>query len=85
MNWFILRMHRLHVEKFGPTMLDLSNWIRAFKNYSVSNKEVKAQIRRMKEEGRAFNENIAKFRLEYIELKEKAEELERKVNEGFRR
>jgi uncharacterized coiled-coil DUF342 family protein len=83
-NWLVLRLHRLHVEKFGPITGDLTAWFRAIKTYSESNKELRAQIRRMKEEGRAFNAEVLRLQAEYSELKARALRLEKEIDERLR-
>jgi Sec-independent protein translocase protein TatA len=64
MEWLILRIHRFHVEKLEPVTSDVSKWIKAFRAYSDSNKEIRAMIKQHKEEGRRFDEILERVKKE---------------------
>lgn len=68
MEWLILRLHRLHVERFGPITTDLSNWIRVYREYLRRDKELLEMVKRHKAEAREFNRRIREYRDEAARL-----------------
>lgn len=78
MEWLILRLHRLHVEKFGPITTDLSNWIRLYRELLKPDKE----FRRQKQEARVVKERLAKFDEAIAEQKAALQKILREMEGG---
>lgn len=81
MEWLILRLHRLNVEKFGPITSDLSNWIRAINEFRKNDRVLRQKIREMKAEGVRFQAEMERIKAETLQVNSKFKELD----EGFRR
>lgn len=76
MEWLILRMHRLHVEKVGPITTDLSNWIRAINEFRKNDRIIRQKVREMKVEGIRFQAEIDRIKAETLQLNSKFKELD---------
>lgn len=77
MEWLVLRLHRLHVEKFGPISSDLSNWIRAINEFRKNDRVLRQKMREMKAEGIRFNAELNRLKAENLNWKEESERLRR--------
>lgn len=78
MEWLILRMHRLHVEKFGPVTTDIFAWIRLYRELLHGDKELRVKMKELKAERQYFDAEIRRMTEEFTQFKNRVDELKEK-------